>query len=310
MEQKVVVEAKGLFKKIQDRVIVDGVTFRVMQGECFGILGPNGAGKTTTMKMMYGSSSIDGGELSVLGLNAKYSRREIKARIGVVAQDDGLDSEFTVQENLLLFSQYHGIDRDLAFRRSEDLLKLMRLEEHAEQFVHTLSGGMKRRLAIARGMVNHPELLILDEPTSGLDPQARLRIWNFVRSIKSDMGTVIMTTHYMEEAENICDRIAIMDRGKILTIGEPPKLIREQIGHHVVEITIPKADLQYYLARLNSKNLQYQVIENKVNVHLREDEDAKDALKLVEGLKVTLRNPTLSDIFLKLAGQDLRDDIL
>ena len=310
MERKVVVEAKGLFKKIQDNVIVNGVTFQVMQGECFGILGPNGAGKTTTMKMIYGSSLIDGGELSILGLNAKYHRREIKARIGVVAQEDGLENEFTVRENLLLFSQYHGVDNDVAIRRSENLLKLMRLEEHGEQFVHTLSGGMKRRLAIARGMINHPELLILDEPTSGLDPQARIRIWNFVRNLKEDMGTVIMTTHYMEEVEQICDRIAIMDHGKILAIGEPQKLIKEQIGHQVVEISIPKTDLQYYLARLNSKNFQFQVIEDKVNVHLSEHENAMDVLNLVQGLKVTLRNPSLSDIFLKLAGHDLRDELL
>ena len=310
MEQKVVVEAKGLLKKIQDHVIVNGVSFQIMQGECFGILGPNGAGKTTTMKMIYGSSLIDGGELSILGLNAKYNRREIKARIGVVAQEDGLENEFTVRENLLLFSQYHGVDKDVAIRRSENLLKLMRLEEHADQFVQTLSGGMKRRLAIARGMVNHPELLILDEPTAGLDPQARIRIWNFVRHLKEQMGTVIMTTHYMEEAEQVCDRIAIMDRGKILGIGEPQKLIREQIGHQVVEISIPKSDLQYYLARLQSKNFQFQVIENKVNVHLGEHENALDVLNLVQGLKVTLRNPSLSDIFLKLAGHDLRDEIL
>lgn len=310
MEQKVIVEAKGLFKKIQDQVIVDGVTFQVMQGECFGILGPNGAGKSTTMRMMYGSSTIGGGELSILGLNAKYNRREIKARIGVVAQEDGLENDFTVRENILLFGKYHGVDKDIAIRRSEDLLKLLRLEEHADQFVPTLSGGMKRRLAIARGMINHPELLILDEPTSGLDPQARLRIWNFMHNLKSEKGTVIMTTHYMEEAEQVCDRIAIMDRGRILAIGEPQKLIRDQIGHQVVEISVTKADLQYYLARLSSKNFQFQVMENKVNVHLKENEDPNEVFSLVQGLKVTLRNPSLSDIFLKLSGHDLRDEIL
>lgn len=310
MSKKIIVEAKGLAKRISDTPIVAGIDFQVYQGECFGILGPNGAGKSTTMRMMYGSSVATGGELYILGLNSKSSMKAIRARIGIVPQEDGLESEFTVAENLELFSRYHGVDPEVSLRRSDELLKLMRLEEHGDQFVRSLSGGMKRRLAIARSMVNHPELLFMDEPTSGLDPQARIWIWTFLKRLRAEMGTVILTTHYMEEAEQVCDRIAIMDKGKILSIGEPQQLIRDHIGAQVVEISIPRQDLQYYLARLATKNFRYQVIQDQINVHLRADEPSKDVLQIAEGLKVTLRNPTLSDVFLKLAGHDLRDEPL
>ncbi len=308
MGNKVVVEAKSLSKKFNDRVIVGGLSFEVHQGECFGILGPNGAGKSTTLRMMYGAASIEHGELFILGLNSKSNGREIRARIGVVPQEDGLENEMSVRENLLVFSAYQGVISDVGFRRTEDLLKLMRLEEYGDDFVHELSGGLKRRLAIARGMINHPDLLILDEPTTGLDPQARIWIWNFLRQVKSEMGTIIMTTHYMEEAEQICDRIAIMDKGKVLAIGNPKNLIAEHIGTQVVEVSIPKLDLHYYASRLTSKHFKYQIIEENINVHLSEHENANDVLALVQGMRVTVRNPTLQDVFIKLAGHDLRDE--
>lgn len=305
-----VVEVKGLVKHYGDRVVVNGLSLEIYQGECFGVLGPNGAGKSTTMKMLYGSTRIDGGEAYLLGLNARSSMREIKSRIGVIPQEDGLDTEFTVKENLLLYAGYHGVDPQIAEHRTDDLLKLLRLEEYSAKTIGTLSGGLRRRVAIARGMINHPELLFLDEPTAGLDPQARIWIWGFLRKIKADMGTVVMTTHYMEEAEHICDRIAIMDQGKVLVIGEPKKLIKEQIGREVIEFEVTLEDMNYYLGRLNSSGYRYQVIRNQVNVHLRETDHAQSVMELLNGVNLTLRQPSLNDVFLKLAGHDLRDDPL
>lgn len=305
-----IVEVKGLVKHYGDRVVVNGLNLEIKQGECFGLLGPNGAGKSTTMKMLYGSTRIDGGEAFLLGLNARSSMREIKSRIGVIPQEDGLDTEFTVKENLLLYAGYHGVDAQIAEHRTDDLLKLLRLEDYSGKAISTLSGGLRRRVAIARGMINQPELLFLDEPTAGLDPQARIWIWGFLRKIKADMGTVVMTTHYMEEAEHICDRIAIMDQGKILAIGEPKQLIKEQIGREVIVFEVAQEDLNYYLGRLNSSGYRYQVIRNQVSVHLRDTDHVQSAMALLSGVNLTLRQPSLNDVFLKLAGHDLRDEPL
>jgi lipooligosaccharide transport system ATP-binding protein len=310
MERRVIVEAKGLTKKYADRMVVDSLQLEVFQGECFGILGPNGAGKSTLMKMIYGSSAVTSGELFISGLNSRTNPREVKARIGVLPQDEGLDTDFTVRENLMLYSRYQGIDPEVAISRIEDLLKLMRLEESSEQYVHVLSGGMKRRLGIARAMINYPELLLLDEPTTGLDPQARLWIWSFLKKVKSEMGTIVLTTHYMEEAEQICDRVAIMNNGKILTIGNPRDLISEKIGTQVVEFHVARHELQYYLTRLTSLGFQYQVIRDQVNVYLPSADQVKNVLHIVSNLKVTTRPSTLSDVFLRLAGHDLRDEPL
>lgn len=302
-----VVELKALRKKFGDRVVVDGIDLEIKKGECFGFLGPNGAGKSTTLKMIYGSTQIEEGEIFVLGLNAKKSSKQIKSRIGVVPQDDALDADFNVYENLKLFSSYHGIDPIVADKRIPDLLKLVRLEDSAYRSVDKLSGGMKRRVAIARGLVNKPEILVFDEPTTGLDPQARIWIWEFVRKIKSEISAVLLTTHYMEEAEQICDRIAIIDAGKILTIGEPKKLIAEHIGKFVVEFEVVPDELNYCLTRLTAEKLHYRVIHNRVNVHLTEDQDPQKVMGLIPVTKVTLRQAGLNDVFLKLAGHDLND---
>jgi len=307
---KTVIEAKGLVKRYTDKNAVDGIDFEVQQGEIFGLLGPNGAGKSSILKMMYGSSTITAGELYVLGLSAKKNFREIKSRVGVVPQDDGLDSDFTVLENLMLFSGYHLLDKQVARQRAEDLLRLMRLEEKRDKLIPTLSGGFRRRLAIARGMINNPEVLFLDEPTSGLDPQARIWIWEFLQKIKVEMGTVVLTTHYMEEAEKICDRIAIIDRGKMLAMGTPKDLIRAKIGTEVVELAVPQKDLSYYLGRLRENKFRYHVIGNSVNVHLDEGQKNQDVLTLVYSEQVTIRRPNLNDVFLRLTGHDLRGEPL
>lgn len=291
-------------------MVLNDISLEILQGECFGILAPNGSGKSTLTRLMYGSASLQDGELYIVGLNARTNIKEIKARIGVLPQDEGLDNEFTVRENLRLYGGYHGIDADVISHRMEDLLKMMRLEDQGNQFVGILSSGMKRRLGIARAMINQPELLILDEPTSGLDPQARTWVWDFLKRLKSENGTVLMTTHYMEEAELICDRIAVMDKGRILTVGEPAKLIRDHIGTNVVELQVSTHEMQYYLSRLTSNRYPYQVVRDQVNVHLQSSDDVQKVLGLVQSLKVTIRQPTLSDVFLKLAGHDLRDEPL
>ena len=310
MNQKVAIEARGLTKRYHDRTVVSGLNLEIAFGECFGLLGPNGAGKSTTLKMMYGSVVHDQGDLFVLGLNSKNSRREIKSRIGVVPQEDGLETDFTVRENLNLYGRYHGVEKNTLSHRIEDLLKSTRLEEYADQFVTTLSGGFKRRLCIARALINKPSLLFLDEPTTGLDPQARIWIWNLLRELKGQMNTVVLSTHYMEEAEQICDRIAMIDNGKILAVGKPKDLVKELIGNQVLEFNVTENDIQYYISRLRSHQFKFQVFGNQVNIHLQDDEDPKKAMNLIQGLNVSLRQSNLSDVFFKLSGHDLRSEPL
>ena len=216
------VEAHKLAKSYGNIVAVDGIDFAVREQECFGFLGPNGAGKTTTMKMIYGLARVEEGELRVLGLDARNQRREVKARLGVVPQEANLDWDLTVRENLIQQASYYGAQLD---GRLDELLELALLTQRAESKPRELSGGMQRRLLIARALVNRPELIVLDEPTTGLDPQARLAIWDLLDGLKSQGVTLILTTHYMEEAERICDRLAIMDHGKIVAEGSPPELL-------------------------------------------------------------------------------------
>ena len=225
------VRARKLSKHYGSLLAVDGIDFEVHAAECFGFLGPNGAGKTTTMKMIYGLAAIDGGELTVLGLDARTQRRQVKSRIGVVPQESNLDRELTVRENLVQQAIYHGVSAD---GRVDELLALASLAHRAADRPNTLSGGMKRRLLIARALVNRPELIVLDEPTTGLDPQARLGMWTLLDRLRAEGITLIVTTHYMEEAERICDRLAIMDGGHIVTRGSPAEL-RERYGQATLE---------------------------------------------------------------------------
>ncbi|MFL5867781.1 MAG: ABC transporter ATP-binding protein [Thermoleophilaceae bacterium] len=225
------VSGRGLVKRYGRIVAVDGIDFDVPAGVCFGFLGPNGAGKTTTMKMIYGLATVDAGELSVLGLDARRQRREVKARLGVVPQEQNLDRELTVRENLAIQALYHGLPTD---GRIEELLDFTLLAERADEKPFALSGGMKRRLLIARALVNRPELVVLDEPTTGLDPQARLAVWGLLDRLRSEGVTLIVTTHYMEEAERICDRLVIMDEGRIVSEGEPGQLL-ERYGERNLE---------------------------------------------------------------------------
>lgn len=308
MAKDIALEIKDLTKKYDDRVVVNGISFEIYKGECFGLLGPNGAGKSSTMRMMYCSSLVTSGELYVLGLNVKQNFREIKSRVGVVPQEDGLDVDFSVIENLLVFASYNNIPAPEALIRAQSLLRMMKLDEYRHRPVETLSGGMKRRLVIARSLMNHPEILFLDEPTTGLDPQARIWIWDFFRKLKADNHTIILTTHYMEEAETMCDRVAIMDHGKVLAIGKPKELIAELIGHEVVEFQTKSSDLNYYLGRLKNAGYAYQVLNNSVSVLVKQNQDGKAVLSLISSDTILFRKPTLNDVFLKLSGHQLRDE--
>ena len=225
------IEARGLVKRYGALVAVDGVDFEVRSGECFGFLGPNGAGKTTTMKMIYGLARVDQGELRVLDLDARTQRRQVKARLGVVPQEQNLDRELTVRENLAVQALYHGVAPD---GRIDELLRLALLESRGADRPQELSGGMKRRLLIARALVNEPDLVVLDEPTTGLDPQARRAVWEMLDGLVRGGVTLVVTTHYMEEAERICDRLAIMDAGRIVAEGSPADL-RERFGEPSLE---------------------------------------------------------------------------
>jgi lipooligosaccharide transport system ATP-binding protein len=225
------VSARGLVKRYGQLVAVNGIDFEVPEAECFGFLGPNGAGKTTTMKMIYGLAGVDGGELRVLGLDARRERREVKARIGVVPQEQNLDRELSVRENLAVQALYHGLPAD---GRIDELLDFALLSDRADGRPQELSGGMKRRLLIARALVNRPQLVVLDEPTTGLDPQARLAVWALLDGLRSEGVTLLVTTHYMEEAERICDRLIIMDLGRIVAEGRPSEL-RERYGEETLE---------------------------------------------------------------------------
>jgi len=216
------VVASALTKRYNGLLAVDGVEFEVRVGECFGFLGPNGAGKTTTMKMIYGLAEVEQGDLTVLGLDARTQRRELKSRIGVVPQEENLDRSLSVRENLTTHALFHGVPAD---GRIDDLLRSALLEQRAASRTQELSGGMKRRLLIARALVNDPVLVILDEPTTGLDPQARLAVWRVLDDLKRRGVTLLVTTHYMEEAERICDRLVIMDEGRIVAAGTPRELL-------------------------------------------------------------------------------------
>jgi lipooligosaccharide transport system ATP-binding protein len=235
---------------------------------------------------------------------------EIKSRLGVVPQEDGLDQDFTVYENLLLFASYFGIVGASAALRVEEVIKFFKLEDYSSAKAEKLSGGLKRRLAIARGLLNKPEVLVLDEPSAGLDPQSRRWIWDFLHRFKGEMGTLILTTHYMEEAQEICDRIAIMDRSKILRIGEPKSLIESEIGKEVIEYSLSDQDIGYYSNRLGKEGFDHQIINKRIHVHIKKHQESKSVFDVISGSKMTVRSANLSDVFFKLTGHDLREEPL
>jgi lipooligosaccharide transport system ATP-binding protein len=304
------VEARELIKSYGDRVAVAGIDFDVEPGICFGFLGPNGAGKTTTMKMIYGLATVDGGELTVLGMDATRRRREIKSRLGVVPQETNLDGDLTVRENLLQQARYFGIDPERASERATELLEFSLLADRAGDRIHALSGGMKRRLLISRALMGDPELVVLDEPTTGLDPQARLAVWQALGRLRRRGVTLLLTTHYMEEAERLCDRLVIMDEGRIVTDGRPPELVRHHVGREVLELRLEEGcDPDRLVASLDGRIQGHDISERTLMLY------ADDAEAVLAGLdhdtfpteSALVRRATLEDVFLRLTGRSLRE---
>jgi lipooligosaccharide transport system ATP-binding protein len=300
-----VIQASSLVKRYGSTNVVNGIHFQVAAGECFGLLGPNGAGKTTTMKMMYGSSRPSAGELRVLGHNVVSDTSKIKGRIGVVPQEDGLDPDFSAKENLIVYSRYHGIPASRARILADKLLQEVGLFDKAGGQIPMLSGGMKRRLCIARALLNSPEILFLDEPTTGLDPQARQWIWSKIRELKKKGLSVVLTTHYMDEAERLCDRIAIMDHGQILSIDTPANLIAKHVGHEVVEFEASKEEQDQLRSKFEKYDVQF--LADRVLLFVKEGQDGKAILNLISSDRMTVRRATLEDVFLKITGHQLRD---
>jgi len=300
-----VIEAEALTKKFEDLTAVDHISFRIRPGECFGFLGPNGAGKTTAIRMIQCVSPVTSGKLEVLGMDVSKSPREIKALIGVCPQEDNLDPDFTAWKNLLIYARYFGIGKAQAEAKANELLDFMALREKKDVEIEKLSGGMKRRLLIARALMNDPKLLVLDEPTTGLDPQARHLIWDKVRELKKRGVTVMITTHYMDEAQQLCDRLVIMEKGKILVEGRPIGLISQHVGSGVVEVLAPDDALDLWLKR---GAWAYERAGDRVYLYTDDNRQVRELiLREHPSANVIIRDATLEDVFLKLTGRGLRD---
>ena len=300
-----IIEAKNLRKKFGSIIAVDDISFNVMPGECFGILGPNGAGKTSTIRMIYGFSPMTGGSLKVFGLDVAQSLREIKSRIGVCQQENSLDPDLTVEQNLMVFARYFDMPKKLAAEKTEKQLKFIALDHRRDAMVTELSGGMMRRLVIARALINDPELLILDEPTTGLDPQSRHQVWERLERLKASGLSILLTTHYMDEASRLCDRLIIVDHGHILIEGKPLDLIRKHVGHNIIEVANPSKELREYV---RSHFQTYEDMEHRLIIYDEESEALFHTISTQfceEGC--ILRLATLEDVFLRLTGRDLRE---
>jgi lipooligosaccharide transport system ATP-binding protein len=300
-----VVEIEGLVKRYDSREVVRGIDLSVPAGRCFGVLGPNGAGKTTTLRLLLGQSPVNGGEIRVFGLPISQAGRAVRARTGVVPQADNLDPDFTVAENLRVYGRYFGIAAATLDARIRELLEFVGLTDRANARIATLSGGMKRRLTIARALINDPELVVLDEPTTGLDPQVRHMIWGRLRDLRQSGKTLLLTTHYMEEAERLCDELVIMDQGRILEQGAPAALIKKHAEPEVLEV---RGEEQLARRALESAgDGRFEVIGDTYYYYTR---DAREVVKRLEGLPglTFLHRPAnLEDVFLKLTGRELRD---
>jgi lipooligosaccharide transport system ATP-binding protein len=317
-----VVKATGLRKNYGDFVAVDGVDFEIPKGSCFGFLGPNGAGKTTIMRMIYRASPVGGGSLVILGHEAAGGKndRAIKQRLGVVPQEDNLDEELKLRENLEVFARFYGLSRKEAKTRAAEMIEFVNLGDKRESRIRELSGGMRRRALIARGLLGNPDLLVLDEPTTGLDPQARLNLWDRMRDLKRKSATLILTTHYMDEAEQLCDTLVIMDKGKIVAQGRPRDLIKQHVSTHVVEIdlasghhasggpsggtaTVPPSNAIAELTALATRHEQHH---DRLLLYVNNGEEVVGrAAHLLPDAETLLRRSTLEDVFLKITGRGL-----
>lgn len=299
----VIIRARGLVKKYGPLVAVGGIDFTVEAGQCFGFLGPNGAGKTSTMRMVCCQLPPTAGELYVDGLDVRSQGRAIKARLGVVPQDNNLDPDFTVLHNLMVYARYFEMPKEMARRRALEALDLFHLREKANSPVQELSGGMKRRLVLARGLLHAPRILVLDEPTSGLDPQGRHLVWQKLRQLQERGTTVLLSSQNMEEAARLCDRLVIMHQGRILAQGSPQDLVREHVGSQVAEV--PASVAPAFLGQLKASNVVREEVGDTVYIFAQDGEALRQLIGVVPG--ATYRPATLEDVFLHLTGRGLAE---
>jgi len=303
------VVAEGLTKRFGGFTAVDGIDFTVRRGEAFGFLGPNGAGKSSTMRMLGCVSPPSGGRLAVFGLDPAAAGPAIRARLGVVPQENTLDSDLTVADNLVVYGRFFGIPRREVHARARRLLEFVQLADRADDRVEPLSGGMKRRLTIARALINEPDLLLLDEPTTGLDPQARHLVWDRLFRLKREGVTLVLTTHYMDEAEQLCDRLVVLDGGRIAAEGSPRELVDRYISREVVELRFDVADHAELAGKVEDLAERVEVLPDRLLLYV-DDGDAAAASVHGKGLvprSVLARRATLEDVFLRLTGRTLVD---
>jgi lipooligosaccharide transport system ATP-binding protein len=305
----ILLSAKGLTKTFGDFTAVDGIDFAVRKGEAFGFLGPNGAGKSSTMRMVGCVSPVSGGELRLFGQDPATAGPAIRARLGVVPQRDSLDEELTVEENLWIYGRYFGLSRKEVRARAAELLDFAQLTERAKDKVDPLSGGMKRRLTIARSLINQPDLLLLDEPTTGLDPQARHVLWDRLFRLKQQGVTLVLTTHYMDEAEQLCDRLVVMDKGEIVAEGSPLALIREHSTREVTELRFGVGQHESLAERVADLAERVEVLPDRLLLYTDDGEEtlARVHERGLEPAAVLVRRSTLEDVFLHLTGRTLVD---
>ena len=299
------IAAKDLTKKYGDLVAVNAISFEIGEGECFGFLGPNGAGKTSTVRMVHCVSPVTAGTLTVNGMPAHIDNRAIKLMTGVIPQEITLDPDLTVHENLVVFASFFDIPRREAKARIAELLKFVELEAKRDSKIDQLSTGMKRRLLVARSLLNHPKLIVADEPTTGLDPQARHMIWQRLRQLKAQGATLILTTQYMEEAQQLCDRIVIMHQGRILKEGVPQKLVEEEIGREVVEVRIAKEEDERIIGHLAALSCGHERVGDTLYFYCRDGHDIVRKLVELDLPNTWVRPASLEDVFLKLTGRGL-----
>jgi lipooligosaccharide transport system ATP-binding protein len=306
---ELLLQASGLTKTFGDFVAVDGIDFAVERGEAFGFLGPNGAGKSSTMKMVGCVSPATGGKLRIFGQDPATDGPQIRARLGVVPQKDTLDEELTVQENLWIYGRYFGLSRSQVRSRAKELLDFAQLTDRATSKVEPLSGGMKRRLTIARSLINRPEIMLLDEPTTGLDPQARHVLWDRLFRLKRSGVTLVLTTHYMDEAEQLCDRLVVMDHGKIVAEGSPRSLITKYSTREVLELRFDTDDHAQHSDAIAGIGERVEVLPDRLLVYTDDGDAAAVAVHLrgIEPMSSLVRRSTLEDVFLHLTGRTLVD---
>jgi lipooligosaccharide transport system ATP-binding protein len=301
-----VVQARGLTKSFDGRPAVRGIDLDIPRGGCFGFLGPNGAGKTTTLRMILGQSPLTSGTLTVFGLPVERGIRAIRARTGVVPQTDNADPDFTVAENLRMYARYFGLSAAVVAPRIRELLEFMELADRADDRIKSLSGGMKRRLTIARALINDPELIILDEPTTGLDPQVRRMIWNRLRQLRNAGKTLLLTTHYMDEAERLCDDLVVIDKGRIVAHGAPRELIRRHVEANVLEIQGEGAHAVEALLD-GLPGVRIEAVGETFYCYTDDLASALQRLEQAPGFICMHRPTTLEDVFLRITGHELRE---